>query len=67
MINCLKPPLLTANNAVKYIPMNGLEYKRSAKVSLLFNNTNKKYKTNSRHNICTKKNFRIELFQRYRL
>lgn len=38
MINCLKPPLLTANNAVKYIPMNGLEYKRSAKVSLLFIN-----------------------------
>lgn len=47
--------------------MNGLEYKRSAKVSLLYNDINNKYNTNSRHNICTKKDFRIELFQRYRL
>lgn len=39
---CDKTPLLTANNAGKHIPMNGLEQKRSAKVSLLFNNAKKK-------------------------
>lgn len=39
----------------------------NARNSFLSINAKKKYNAYSRHNICTKKVFRIEMFQRYSL